>query len=242
MTCGVTMPNQGWECAGREKLMRLLMGGFVISAAVLGLGLAAVAQSPGAPAAGTPSGDAGTSAAPNQIPSGAPADRSSPASGGAEAGAPEPANVVAGPLEEQRRVLLRRIMLAGKLGIGTGPYMAAFNNIEQMVSSGASAEDIQKRVESVRSSLSAQVERMREIKQRPLQGVTKASPASPQAAAPSEAGGGTLDQLKQKYGSQIRDALANPETREKLANPEVRERLMQSPLGQKLIEKLQQGQ
>jgi hypothetical protein len=143
-------------------------------------------------------------------------------------------------LEEGRRALLERIVQSKKLGVGVAPYMAAFTQIESMVKSGASPDAVQKRIDSVSSSLMDQARRIKDIKERPALTPTTASSSSPSSGqGASPAPGGLIDQLKQKFGDKIPDALNDPNLREKLADPSVREKLMQSPAGQKILDKLQ---
>lgn len=172
-------------------------------------------------------------------PSSAPAPSSSGTA--APVAAAEPTGVVPGAMEEQRKALLEKIGASRRLGFGVAPYMAAFNQIEQMVKTGAPQDALQKRINSVRSSLLEQAMRMKDIKERPQLppgAVSSQQSGAGAGGATAAAGGGKqqlLDQLKQKYG----DQLNNPEVRDKLANPDLRQKLMDSPLGQKLIEKLQ---
>ncbi len=157
-------------------------------------------------------------------------------------------SVADGPLAGERKDLLEKIAISRKLGIGVAPYLAAFNQIEEMVKSGAAADAIGKRVDSVKISLFDQVRRMKEIKERPAQPALHTVPSSGSSNVLALPGSGVVEgsnkqsrlrELKEKYGDQIRGALANPDVREKLSDPETRDKLMQSPMGQKILEKLQ---
>jgi len=163
-----------------------------------------------------------------------------PAAPGAAAltGTADANSVVPGPLEEQRKALLDKIDASKRLGIGVGPYMAAFGQVEGMVKSGAPQDAILTRLNSIRSGLLEQVERIKEIKSRPALTPTAVSPS----AGASGSGGGKqqlIEQLKQKIGDKFPGGLDNPQLREKLSDPEARQKLLDSPLGQKLLNKLQ---
>lgn len=159
---------------------------------------------------------------------------------GTQAVGNESVSVEPGMLEENRRALLEKIIQSKRLGVGVGPYMGAFAQIESMVKSGASPDAVQKRIDSVRASLMEQAKRIKDIKERPALTPTSVSSSS-QSPAPAAGGvpGGLIDKLKEKFGDKIPDALNDPNLREKLSDPSVREKLMQSPAGQKILDKLQ---
>lgn len=78
---------------------------------------------------------------------------------------PEPeVHVKSGPLEESRKDLLRAINAAEESGIGVANYLRAFDYIEDMASKSQPEADIQKRIDSLKSSLEEQMKRSTQIK------------------------------------------------------------------------------
>lgn len=157
----------------------------------------------------------------------------------------EPPALAPGPLSSERQELMNMINSSKKLGVGIGPYIGAFGSIEAMVKAGAPQDAIQKRMESLKRSLVEQVERMKEIKQRPSQLPAPAA-VSPTASANDSAAhadkGALLDKLKEKFGDRLPGALSDPGLQQKLSDPQVRERLLQNPAAQKILERLQGGE
>lgn len=78
---------------------------------------------------------------------------------------PEPEVIVRdGPLTSERSDLLRSIYRAKENGIGIKNYMRAFEYIEDMAAKSQPEEDIQKRIDSLKSSLDEQLKRSEQIK------------------------------------------------------------------------------
>jgi hypothetical protein len=152
-----------------------------------------------------------------------------------------------GPLLEQRKALLARIVAAQKQGIGIGTYMSEFNRIEGLVKDGQPAGAYESRVASLSSSLDDQLKRGQILKtQRPVAPPLRMSSQSTGRGGGS-AGNGLgslginpndpmLDKLKQKYGSQINQI---PGGLGGLGNlkPQDREKLLDSDIGKQLIKK-----
>lgn len=117
-----------------------------------------------------------------------------------------PTQVVPGPLEAERKLLLSRIDLAKKHGIGTSVYLTEFNKVEEQVKEGVQADLIKGRIESLTRSLAEQLQRGRNLKiQRPIpptgsqQGGPDAATASagPKTGpATNTAGGSLADKLR----------------------------------------------
>jgi hypothetical protein len=214
--------------------MRLLIGCCIsASLGLLSCSLAAYSQETGT---ASPAAAADQAAAQSTPATAAPA---APVAGQPTTGSN---TVVDGPLKEQRQALLEKIEASQRLGFGIGPYRTAFNQVEEMTKSGASQDAIQKRLDSIKGSLVEQVSRLKDIKQRPSPPPGTVS-SNAQAAAGRPAGNRQqmLEQMKDKYGDQIRGALSNPEIRAKLQDPAERQRILDSPLGQKLMEKFGGG-
>lgn len=121
---------------------------------------------------------------------------------------PTPERLVeAGPLEDKRINLLARIVNAKERGIGIDAYLNAFGALEHSVKDGESEANIQKRLDSIGSSLDDQIKRSQILKtQRPAPPVA-ASGFPPAGSGSGGSGGDMLEKLKSKYGGQIPDNL-----------------------------------
>ncbi|MFN8659717.1 MAG: hypothetical protein U0105_25500 [Candidatus Obscuribacterales bacterium] len=133
----------------------------------------------------------------------------------------QPGGVVPGPLEAERKLLLSRIDLAKKHGIGTSVYLSEFNKVEEQVKGGAQADAIKGRIESLTRSLADQLQRGRNLKtQRPTppagsqQGGPDPVPAATASAGPAAAPGAGSGSLADKLKSITNDL--PPGTLEKL--------------------------
>lgn len=118
-----------------------------------------------------------------------------------------PTTVAAGPLEAERKLLLSRIELAKKHGIGTSVYLNEFKKVEEEVKSGVPAESIKGRIDSLTRSLAEQLQRGRNLKtQRPIPTAGSQASASaptgdlnavtPTPPASSTGGGSLAEKLK----------------------------------------------
>jgi hypothetical protein len=153
-----------------------------------------------------------------------------------------------GPLLEQRKALLSRIVSAQKQGIGITTYMSEFNRIEGLVKDGQPAGAYQSRVASLSASLDDQLKRSQILKtQRPVAPQLRMSSQSAGHGNGSSAGTGLgslginpndprLEQLKQKYGSQINQIPGGLSGLGKLG-PQDREKLLDSDIGKQLLKK-----
>jgi hypothetical protein len=108
-----------------------------------------------------------------------------------------PVTVVPGPQEEERKLLLSRIELAKKHGIGTSVYLIEFRKVEEEVKAGMAPDAIKGRVESLTRSLAEQLQRGRNLKtQRPIptagSHASAASSGDLNAAVPGAPAGGSM--------------------------------------------------
>lgn len=78
--------------------------------------------------------------------------------------------VVDGPLKEKRIQALNYIKKAAKYGVGTKPYLAAFQRLEEEVKTGIDEKRLKVRIDSLTSSVYKQMLRARDIKQRAMMG------------------------------------------------------------------------
>ena len=136
---------------------------------------------------------------------------SSPAAASAPA-APAAANdgplVEPGPAEARRTALVMRIFNAKSQGIGIDAYLNAFAMLENSVKTGETEANLNKRIDSLNSSLDDQLKRSAVLKtQRPAPPVAASGfPAGGLGSAGGSSAGGTSDlirKLQEKYGDQI---------------------------------------
>jgi hypothetical protein len=135
-------------------------------------------------------------------------DAPAPAPSGQSAAA---ADVVPGPLLNERKSLYDHIQQAGAHGIGIANYTMAFKSIEDQVAAGATEVQIKPRVDQLTGALKEQLMRAQVLKtQRPLPPTASQQGEPPPGNAGSPpAGGGAgspgssalLDKLKDKLGS-----------------------------------------
>lgn len=124
--------------------------------------------------------------------------------------------VAPGAMQEARQKLLQRILAAKSQGIGITSYKGAFDYIEEMVKANDSEANIQKRMDSLSSSLEDQFKRSYDLKtQRPAPPIAASSPPPsmmsggggiPAPLAPTDGGSGMGDimsKLQAKFGGQI---------------------------------------
>lgn len=145
-----------------------------------------------------------------------------------------PTTVVSGPLDAERKLLLSRIELAKKHGIGTSVYYSEFNKIEEEVKAGATADQVKGRIESLTRSLAEQLQRGRNLKtQRPIPPAGSQSGGNdgggPVAASSprSSGGGGGGGSLAEKLKSITNDL-----------PPGTLEKIMQNDKARNLLERL----
>jgi hypothetical protein len=148
-----------------------------------------------------------SSAAPvsTTVPPSAPAAASAP---GAAATANDGPLVEPGPAEARRTALLMRIFNAKSQGIGIDAYLNAFAMLENSVKTGETEANLNKRIDSLNSSLDDQLKRSAVLKtQRPAPPVAASGfPAGGLGSAGGSSAGGTSDlirKLQEKYGDQI---------------------------------------
>lgn len=168
------------------------------------------ATAPTAPTAPTvptaPTSSAASSATPSVNPLPA-ADTAAPAAPPAAAAADGPL-VEPGPAEAKRTALVLRIFNAKAQGIGIDAYLNAFAMLENSVKTGETEANLNKRIDSLNSSLDDQLKRSAVLKtQRPAPPVAASGfPAGGLGSGGSSSGGGTSDlirKLQEKYGDQI---------------------------------------
>ncbi len=168
------------------------------------------ATAPTAPTAPTvptaPTSSAASSATPSVNPLPA-ADTAAPAAPPAAAAADGPL-VEPGPAEAKRTALVLRIFNAKAQGIGIDAYLNAFAMLENSVKTGETEANLNKRIDSLNSSLDDQLKRSAVLKtQRPAPPVAASGfPAGGLGSGGNSSGGGTSDlirKLQEKYGDQI---------------------------------------
>lgn len=113
-----------------------------------------------------------------------------------------------GPAEARRTALVMRIFNAKSQGIGIDAYLNAFAMLENSVKSGETEANLNKRIDSLNSSLDDQLKRSAVLKtQRPAPPVAASGfPAGGLGSAGGSSAGGTSDlirKLQEKYGDQI---------------------------------------
>ncbi len=139
------------------------------------------------------------------VPPFAPAAASVPA---AAAAANDGPLVEPGPAEARRTALVMRIFNAKSQGIGIDAYLNAFAMLENSVKTGETEANLNKRIDSLNSSLDDQLKRSAVLKtQRPAPPVAASGfPAGGLGSAGGSSAGGTSDlirKLQEKYGDQI---------------------------------------
>jgi hypothetical protein len=157
-----------------------------------------------------PTSSAASSAASSATPSVNPlpaADTAAPAAPPAAAAADGPL-VEPGPAEAKRTALVLRIFNAKAQGIGIDAYLNAFAMLENSVKTGETEANLNKRIDSLNSSLDDQLKRSAVLKtQRPAPPVAASGfPAGGLGSGGNSSGGGTSDlirKLQEKYGDQI---------------------------------------
>lgn len=77
---------------------------------------------------------------------------------------PDPQKLQAGPALPLRQALAKQIVAASKRGVGVKAYIAAFGELEESVSKGASEADVKKKVMSIVSSLHGQLKQSQSLK------------------------------------------------------------------------------
>ena len=204
----------GWMARHLSCLLALQVG--------LGLlGQAAFAEDAVAPNPATPKSTAGqeasssttttsastSTAAPvsSSVPPSSTVSSSAPA---ATAAANDGPLVEPGPAEARRTALLMRIFNAKSQGIGIDAYLNAFAMLENSVKTGETEVNLNKRIDSLNSSLDDQLKRSAVLKtQRPAPPVAASGfPAGGLGSAGGSSAGGTSDlirKLQEKYGDQI---------------------------------------
>lgn len=113
-----------------------------------------------------------------------------------------------GPAEARRTALLMRIFNAKSQGIGIDAYLNAFAMLENSVKTGETEVNLNKRIDSLNSSLDDQLKRSAVLKtQRPAPPVAASGfPAGGLGSSGGSSAGGTSDlirKLQEKYGDQI---------------------------------------
>jgi hypothetical protein len=159
---------------------------------------------PTAPTAPTSSAASSATPSVNPLPA---ADTAAPAAPPAAAAADGPL-VEPGPAEAKRTALVLRIFNAKAQGIGIDAYLNAFAMLENSVKTGETEANLNKRIDSLNSSLDDQLKRSAVLKtQRPAPPVAASGfPAGGLGSGGSSSGGGTSDlirKLQEKYGDQI---------------------------------------
>ncbi len=139
------------------------------------------------------------------VPPSSPAAASAPA---AAAAANDGPLVEPGPAEARRTALVMRIFNAKSQGIGIDAYLNAFAMLENSVKTGETEANLNKRIDSLNSSLDDQLKRSAVLKtQRPAPPVAASGfPAGGLGSAGGSSAGGTSDlirKLQEKYGDQI---------------------------------------
>lgn len=109
-------------------------------------------------------------------------------------------SVAPGPAESARGNLLKRINEAKDQGFGISVYMSAFTAIEDMVKSGSTEEAVQKRIDSLSSSLEDQLKRSATLKTQRAAPPIAASSPPPSAAAGNSSSTDALKGVKDKLG------------------------------------------
>jgi len=150
-----------------------------------------------------------------------------------------PQEPIAGPLQEQRYLLLKKIHEAKQHGIGVSAYAQVYRSIEDLVKSGASDDVIAKRVESLASGLQEQLKRSQQLKtQKPAPPVA----GSPEAAkrSSSHLSGEDIGRLADQLGN---TGLGNlpPSLLDQLPpgiTPDMAAKFLQSPEGKQMLKKL----
>jgi hypothetical protein len=156
----------------------------------------AVPNSQAAPAAPATPVSAATSA------SNASASPAAPAAASSDGPLVEP-----GPAEAKRTALVLRIFNAKAQGIGIDAYLNAFAMLENSVKTGETEANLNKRIDSLNSSLDDQLKRSAVLKtQRPAPPVAASGFPAGGLGGGGSTGGGTSDlirKLQEKYGDQI---------------------------------------
>lgn len=208
--------KRGWMARHLSCLLALQVG--------LGLlGQAAFAEDTVAPNPATPKSTAGqetsssttTTATSASTSTAAPVSSAVPPSSTVSSSAPAAtaaANdgplVEPGPAEARRTALLMRIFNAKSQGIGIDAYLNAFAMLENSVKTGETEVNLNKRIDSLNSSLDDQLKRSAVLKtQRPAPPVAASGfPAGGLGSSGGSSAGGTSDlirKLQEKYGDQI---------------------------------------
>lgn len=208
--------KRGWMARHLSCLLALQVG--------LGLlGQAAFAEDAVAPNPATPKSTAGqetsssttTTATSASTSTAAPVSSAVPPSSTVSSSAPAAtaaANdgplVEPGPAEARRTALLMRIFNAKSQGIGIDAYLNAFAMLENSVKTGETEVNLNKRIDSLNSSLDDQLKRSAVLKtQRPAPPVAASGfPAGGLGSSGGSSAGGTSDlirKLQEKYGDQI---------------------------------------
>ncbi|CAN5541073.1 hypothetical protein BH11CYA1_BH11CYA1_15100 [soil metagenome] len=166
----------------------------------------------GVPAASSTAANSSTAASTsttvtNTAPATAGAPASSPSTAAAAAAADGPL-VEPGPAEAKRTALVMRIFNAKAQGIGIDAYLSAFAMLENSVKAGETEANLNKRIDSLNSSLDDQLKRSAVLKtQRPAPPVAASGfPAGGLGSSGGSSLGGTSDlirKLQEKYGDQI---------------------------------------
>ncbi|MBP9089930.1 hypothetical protein KBI23_02810 [bacterium] len=112
-----------------------------------------------------------------------------------------------GPAEAKRTALVLRIFNAKAQGIGIDAYLNAFAMLENSVKTGETEANLNKRIDSLNSSLDDQLKRSAVLKtQRPAPPVAASGFPAGGLGGGGSSGGGTSDlirKLQEKYGDQI---------------------------------------
>lgn len=140
-----------------------------------------------------------------------PASSATPAAPVASAATAAAANdgplVEPGPAEAKRTALVLRIFNAKAQGIGIDAYLNAFAMLENSVKTGETEANLNKRIDSLNSSLDDQMKRSAVLKtQRPAPPVAASGFPAGGIGGGGSSGGGTSDlirKLQEKYGDQI---------------------------------------
>lgn len=158
------------------------------------------APTPAASSVATPASSAAASAP--SAPGAPPASTAPSAAASSDGPLVEP-----GPAEAKRTALVLRIFNAKAQGIGIDAYLNAFAMLENSVKTGETEANLNKRIDSLNSSLDDQLKRSAVLKtQRPAPPVAASGfPAGGLGSASSSAGGTSdlIRKLQEKYGDQI---------------------------------------
>jgi hypothetical protein len=183
----------------------------------------APAPTPAATSAASPAGSPAASATP--APGASPASNSSASSGAPAAAASNDGPLVEpGPAEAKRTALVLRIFNAKAQGIGIDAYLNAFAMLENSVKTGETEANLNKRIDSLNSSLDDQLKRSAVLKtQRPAPPVAASGFPAGGLGSASSSSGGTSDlirKLQEKYGDQI-----PPNLKDKLSGGQIPDNL-----------------